>query len=196
MLGQIKEGTNLISCFTPPLTGSVMFYRRNTSAVNSASCSNVRQNMHIYCYNFLVNCCYIHVLTTISVSKIHESAFTGTVVNEFQKTGIFPLDPNMFPDWRHEPEETTRRHKQDKLECQKSWRRSKARQVFKKKKQNRTVTQACRQPMKDHDKETLWLEGKTITEDLYVDSHSLSPGFRGSNVKGGPTITAVDLSTC
>jgi hypothetical protein len=25
------------------------------------------------------------------LSRIHESAFTGTILNEFQKTGIFPL---------------------------------------------------------------------------------------------------------
>jgi hypothetical protein len=28
-------------------------------------------------------------------------------VNEFQKNGIFPLDSNVFPDWKHEPEEKT-----------------------------------------------------------------------------------------
>jgi hypothetical protein len=45
-------------------------------------------------------------------------------------------------------------------------------------------------------KKTLWLEGKTMTEESSVDSHSLRPGFHGSDVKSGPTITALDLSTC
>jgi len=90
------------------------------------------------------------------LSRIHESAFTGTTMNEFQKTGIFPLDPNVFPDWKHEPEEKTRSPKQDKLECQKSWRRSQP----PKSKNSRTVTQTRRQPMKDQDIRH-WLEGKT-----------------------------------
>jgi hypothetical protein len=45
-------------------------------------------------------------------------------------------------------------------------------------------------------KKTLWLEGKTMTEKSSVDKQSLSPGFCVPNVKSGPTISVVALSTC
>jgi hypothetical protein len=63
--------------------------------------------MHTYCNNSLINC-YIHVLTLTLLSRIHENAFAGTIVNEFPKTGIFPLDPNVFPYWKHEPEDLSK----------------------------------------------------------------------------------------
>ena len=125
--------------------------------INTASCSNIGQNMHTY-FNkqwqvSLINCFYIHVPTTTLLSRIHENAFTGTTVNEFQKTGIFPLHPNVFPEWKHKPEDTTRRPKQDKLECQRSpvTRVSCRRSKPAKSKNSRTVTQTRRQPMKDQD---------------------------------------------
>jgi hypothetical protein len=72
-------------------------------------------------------------------------AVIETVVIEFQKTGIFPFDPNVFPDWKHEPEETIRTPQQDKLDCQKtlvsrmSWRRKEPT----KSKNSRTVTETA-----------------------------------------------------
>lgn len=146
--------------------------------------------MHTYCNNSLVNCCYIHVLTTALLSRIHERAFTGTIVNGFQKNGIFPLHPNVFPDWKHKPEEKTRRPKPDKLECQKSWRRSQPA----KSKNSRTVTLTANKG--SGHKKTLWPEVKTVTEESSVDKQSISPGFCISNVKSGPTITVVDLLIC
>jgi hypothetical protein len=53
--------------------------------------------------------CYIHVLTTLYEAGFIKVASVETAMNEFWKTGILPFDPNVFPYWMHEPEETTRR---------------------------------------------------------------------------------------
>lgn len=53
-------------------------------------------------------------ITINQVGKLFGAAFMKaasmeTAVNAFKKTGIFPLDPNVFPDWMFQPAETTER---------------------------------------------------------------------------------------
>jgi len=54
------------------------------------------------------------VVTINQIGKLYGSAFMKaasieTAVNGFRKTGIYPLDRNVFPDWMYEPSETTER---------------------------------------------------------------------------------------
>jgi hypothetical protein len=48
------------------------------------------------------------VVTINQIGKIHGSVFMKpasieTAVNGFRKTGIYPLDRNVFPDWMGQP---------------------------------------------------------------------------------------------
>ena len=54
------------------------------------------------------------VVTINQIGKLYGAAFMRAAsvemaVNGFRKTGIFPLDSNVFPDWMFEPAETTDR---------------------------------------------------------------------------------------
>lgn len=72
--------------------------------------------------------------------------------------------------------------------------------------QNKPASQVKKQQNSDTDtqtanegsghKKTLWLEGKTMTEESPVNSHSQIPRFSVSNVKSGPTITVLNIRTC
>jgi hypothetical protein len=54
------------------------------------------------------------VVSIKQVAKLYGAAFmkaasVETAVNGFRHTGIFPLDPNIFPNWIFQPSETTNR---------------------------------------------------------------------------------------
>ncbi|PSN51695.1 hypothetical protein C0J52_12317 [Blattella germanica] len=53
-------------------------------------------------------------MTMYQVTKFYALAFLKaanmrTAINGFKNTAIFPLNPDVFPDWMHAPSETTER---------------------------------------------------------------------------------------